>query len=219
MKHLLIGICLLLAWTTHSQLVQIPKPLNNYYHSGTDFSRHHEVLSFFESLQSLFPNQVKIEPYGKTNEGRTLFVVYLSNSENLKNLSAIKNKHLNGDSDEQISIAWLSYNVHGNESCGTEAAMETAYRLLSTESNLLNQTLVIMDPCLNPDGRDRYVNYFKQYHNQSSQLNVESAEHDENWPGGRPNHYLFDLNRDWAWLTQVESKQRINIYNLSLIHI
>ena len=135
---------------------------SNYYHSGTDFSRHHEVLNFFESLQSLFPNQVKIEPYGKTNEGRTLFVVYLSNSENLKNLSAIKNKHLNGDSDEQISIAWLSYNVHGNESCGTEAAMETAYQLLTTESNLLNQTLVIMDPCLNPDGRDRYVNYFKQ---------------------------------------------------------
>lgn len=219
MKSILFVTLLSISGGGFAQLIPIPAPLNTYYHSGNDFSRHHEVVSFFETLQSLYPKQVRLQTYGYTNEGRPLMLVFLASEKNLINLENLRNQHLAGEKSEQTSIVWLSYNVHGNESCGTEAAMETAYRLVTTESKLLEKSLVIMDPCLNPDGRDRYVNYFKQYRNQSGQLHAQSAEHDEIWPGGRPNHYLFDLNRDWAWITQVESQQRLKAYNQWLPHV
>ena len=219
MKNFLFGLIILSSTLLSAQLVTIPSPLNKYYHSGTDFSRHHEVIQYFETLQRMFPSQVTLETYGFTNEGRPLIVAFISSEKNIKSLENIRLNHLSNNKSENISIAWLSYNVHGNESCGTEAAMETAYRLVTSEAKLLENTLVILDPCLNPDGRDRYVNYFKQYHNKTGQVHVQSAEHDENWPGGRPNHYLFDLNRDWAWLTQVESKQRVKVYNQWLPHV
>jgi hypothetical protein len=219
MKNFLFGLIIFSATLVSAQLVSIPSPLNKFYHSGTDFSRHHEVVQFFETLESLYPKQVKVETYGYTNEGRPLIMAFISTEKNFQARENIRVNHLSSNKLENTSIAWLSYNVHGNESCGTEAAMETAYRLVTTDANLLENTLVIMDPCLNPDGRDRYVNYFKQYHNKTGQLQVPSAEHDETWPGGRPNHYLFDLNRDWAWLTQVESQQRIKVYNQWLPHV
>ena len=219
MKNFLFGLIIFSVTLVSAQLVSMPSPLNKYYHSGTDFSRHHEVIQFFEALQQRYPLQINLETYGYTNEGRPLILVFISSEKNIKSLETIRINHLKNDPSENVSIAWLSYNVHGNESCGTEAAMETAYRLLSTEAMRLENTLVIMDPCLNPDGRDRYVNYFKQYHNHTEQVHVQSAEHDETWPDGRPNHYLFDLNRDWAWLTQVESQQRANVYNQWLPHV
>ncbi|NBX38209.1 MAG: zinc carboxypeptidase [Flavobacteriia bacterium] len=219
MKTCVFGMLFSTTFFCSAQLMPLPAPLNTYYHSGNDFSRHDEVLTYFELLQKRYPNQLVLERYGVTNEGRPLFVVYLSSEQNMNSLEEIRRKHALGSQDETLAIAWLSYNVHGNESCGTEAAMETAYRLLTTEQRLLEKNLVILDPCLNPDGRDRYVNYFKQYHNQSGQLNEHSAEHDEPWPGGRLNHYFFDLNRDWAWLTQQESQQRIKLYNEWMPHL
>lgn len=73
----------------------------------------------------------------------------------------------------------------------------------------LKNTVVIMDPCINPDGRDRYANFYNQYGNMPYNSSGDAKEHREPWPGGRANHYLFDLNRDWAWLTQKESRARI----------
>lgn len=210
---------LFLNFQVFGQLTQIPSPLSKYYHSGDDFSWHHEVLNYFSELEKLFPGQVKIEKYGQTYEGRPLVLVYIGTKETISNLSHIQKQHISRESTEKLGIAWLSYNVHGNESCGTEAAMETAYLLLTKNSGLLANTLVIMDPCLNPDGRDRYVNYYKQYHGKHTILNSNSAEHQEEWPGGRLNHYFFDLNRDWAWLTQIESASRIPKYNAWLPHV
>lgn len=219
MKHFLFGIFLLISSLLFAQLASIPSPLNKFYHSGKDFSRYHEVIQFFETLQQRFPSQIILEPYGYTNEGRPLMLVFISSKENIKSIETIQLNHLNNDPSEHVSIAWLSYNVHGNESCGTEAAMETAYRLLTSEADLLKNTLIILDPCLNPDGRERYVNYFKQFQNRTEQVHMQSAEHHEIWPTGRPNHYLFDLNRDWLWLTQVESQQRLKAYNRWLPHV
>ena len=219
MKTILLGLFIWSSLLCYSQLVTVPKPLNTFYHSGKDFSRHHEVVQFFETLQAMYPNQIKLQTYGYTNEGRPLILAFLGTTTTISELESIQKKHLTCAQDERTAITWLSYNVHGNESCGTEAAMETAYRLMTSNTSLLENNLIIIDPCLNPDGRDRYVNYFKQYHNKTTQLHSQSAEHDETWPGGRPNHYLFDLNRDWAWLTQVESQQRIKIYNQWLPHV
>ncbi|MBM3418809.1 MAG: zinc carboxypeptidase, partial [Bacteroidetes bacterium] len=127
------------------------------YTVGTNFTRHDRVVAYFQALQNNFPNEVKTVSYGKTYEGRELLTVFIGAEETIKNLEEIKKNHALLDK-ENLSIVWLSYNVHGNESSGTEAAIETAYRLVTDKKEYLKNVLVIIDPCLNPDGRDRYVN-------------------------------------------------------------
>jgi len=113
----------------------------------------------------------------------------------------------------------MSYNVHGNEASSAEAAMETAYQLISNKQDLLENTVVIIDPSLNPDGRDRYVNWYNQVKTNPYNTDPQATEHNEPWPSGRPNHYLFDLNRDWAWATQVETQQRLKVYLQWMPHV
>ncbi|MEJ6505179.1 MAG: M14 family metallopeptidase [Crocinitomicaceae bacterium] len=200
---------------------QVPPTLTSLlgHELGAGFSRHHEVVSFYENLNAEFASQTVIQDYGQTNEGRKLFLFFMGSKDNINRLEDVRKQHLIKDTSVKIPIIWLSYNVHGNESSATEASMETAFKLLTTHKALLEDALVIIDPCLNPDGRDRYVNFFKQYESDISNSDPASIEHREPWPGGRFNHYLFDLNRDWAWLTQVESQQRIKAYNKWLPHV
>jgi hypothetical protein len=189
------------------------------YNIGEQFTRQHRVVDYFFALEKAFPNHIKVVKTGQTYEKRDLLLCYIGTPENLKKLEEIRQKHLTQAPDEKLAIVWLSYNVHGNESSGTEAAMQTAYRLLTDKIGYLENTVVIMDPCLNPDGRDRYVNFYYQYGANPIDLQRFSASHNETWPGGRPNHYLFDLNRDWAWMTQIESAVRMQQYNQWLPHV
>ncbi|RDY58287.1 M14 family metallopeptidase [Flagellimonas nanhaiensis] len=192
------------------------------YELGTEFTRHHEVVDYYEYLAKEAPDRVKLMEYGQTNERRPLLLAFVSSSDNMNNLETIRQEHLkdtNGTGETSKAIVWLSYNVHGNESVSTEASMKTIYSLLTSKSTYLENTVVIMDPCINPDGRDRYSNWYNQYKNSPFQVDPNSKEHHEGWWSGRSNHYMFDLNRDWAWLTQVESQQRIKVYNKWLPHV
>ncbi len=186
---------------------------------GDHFNDHHTVVAYFKQLEANANGGLILEEYGRTAENRPLVVAYFSTPENLKRIEEIKKAHSSLDKNENIAIVWMSYNVHGNESSGTEAAMQTAYELLTQHQDWLKNTLVIMDPCINPDGRDRYVHWYNQVANATPNSDPSAAEHDEPWPSGRPNHYMFDLNRDWAWLTQVESQQRIKLYNQWMPHV
>jgi hypothetical protein len=107
--------------------------------------------------------------------------------------------------------------VHGNEASSSEASLLTLYALVdpknSQSKEWLKNIVVIIDPCVNPDGRDRYVNWFNSITGFDYNPRLDAREHREPWPGGRTNHYNFDLNRDWAWQTQVESRQRMTKYN------
>lgn len=217
-KRSLFALLALATFTAYGQSLQSPEQFFGYP-LGTYFSRHHQVVDYFEQLEKNASSSIKVEKYGQTNEHRDLIVAYISSEENLKNIDEIRKQHSDLSTNEKVAIVWLSYNVHGNESAGTEAAMQTAYELISEKQEWLKNTLVILDPCINPDGRDRYVNWYNQYVNNDLNANRESIEHNEPWPSGRPNHYMFDLNRDWAWLTQVESQQRIALYNLWLPHV
>ena len=118
---------------------------------------------------------------------------------------------------------WLSYSVHGNESSSTEAAMETLFSFANTTNNKtmewLKRTILIIDPCINPDGRDRYVQFYTMTGNHPPDADIGTREHQEPWPGGRTNHYYFDLNRDWTWQTQTETVQRLRLYNRWMPHI
>ncbi len=162
---------------------------------------------------------VSLRQYGETNEHRPLYVAFISTAENISNLENIRLNnlrlaHLTKDKAAPVentpAIVWLSYNVHGNEPSSSEAAMLTLFSLvdpgnLNTKEWLKN-TVVVIDPCLNPDGRDRYVNWFNSMVGNNYDPAKYARDHDEPWPGGRTNHYNFDLNRDWAWQTQVESR-------------
>ncbi|MGB1451688.1 MAG: M14 metallopeptidase family protein, partial [Marinirhabdus sp.] len=194
------------------------------YQLGTQFSRHADVVNYFAHVAQNSP-MVTYAGYGKTNERRPLTYAVVSSPENLANIETIRTDNLKntgimaGSVAPKTAIVWLSYNVHGNEASSTEAAMATLYKIVTEKQAWLENTVVLMDPCVNPDGRDRYANWYNQVAAQPYDVKQMAAEHNEPWPGGRSNHYLFDLNRDWAWATQVESQQRLKIYNQWLPHI
>ncbi len=192
------------------------------YELGTKWTPHHKIVKYFSEVASYTTQLMKLEQYGTTNEGRELILAIISSAENMQKLDAIRKNNLALASGQlgnvnTPTIVWLSYNVHGNETSSSEVAMKMLYELVSGKNNKLNDwiknVVVIIDPCLNPDGRDRYVNWYNSMAGRNPNSNMDSREHNEPWPGGRTNHYNFDLNRDWTWQTQVETQQRIKKYN------
>jgi hypothetical protein len=201
------------------------------YQLGAKFTLHYKVVQYYEYLAANSKN-VKLQYYGKTNEGRELVLAFVANNENIGKLDEIRKSNLAnagiGDGaiiPNQPAIVWLSYNVHGNESVSTEASMQTIFDMLDPTNTKtkawLNNTIVVVDPCINPDGRDRYVNFYNPVASLIPDAKPYAREHREPWPGGRANHYLFDLNRDWAWQSQIETKQRLAVYNqwLPQVHV
>ena len=198
------------------------------YELGERFSRHHQVVDYFKHVAETNDN-VTLKKYGQTYEHRPLYLAYITAHENFSKLEELRENHLKvagvleGTSDDDIAVVWLSYNVHGNEASSIEASMKTIFALVDPANQRtkewLKNTIVIIDPCINPDGRDRYANWYNQFGNSPYNKNPDSKEHHEPWLSGRPNHYMFDLNRDWAWATQVESQQRLKQYNKWLPHI
>jgi len=198
------------------------------YEMGGQFTTHSDLERYFEKLAAA-TDRMKIEPYGKTYEGRTLYTIIISSPRNLARLDAIKAatarladpRKATPEEAQRIAaempvVLWFGYNVHGNEAASSEAAMQVAYELSASQDervrNWLDNAVVVMDPMQNPDGRDRYVAGYRQALGAYPRGDRFAAEHQERWPGGRPNHYLFDLNRDWAWLSQAETRQRIPRY-------
>ena len=229
MRNLLSITCFLLVCVSSfaQQNLLSPKEFLGY-ELGERFTRHHRVVEYFQHVAAALPN-VEFHQYGETYEHRPLVYVVIASPENYARLEQIRQDNLRragmaeGNPSTKISIVWLSYNVHGNEANSMEAAMQTLYELADPNNakskEWLKNTVVIMDPCINPDGRDRYANFYNQYGNRIVNPHPEAKEHREPWPGGRSNHYWFDLNRDWAWLTQTESQQRIKIYNQWMPHV
>ena len=216
----------LLAFQSQAQQITSPKDYLGY-ELGDVFSRNHQVVDYFKTIAQE-SDMVQVQSYGKTNEGRELILAYVSTAQNLSKMEAIRKNNLaqagllaQAAEDNGLAVVWLSYNVHGNEASSSEAAMNTVYKLITEHPEYLENLIVLMDPMVNPDGRDRYVNWFNQVQSKPYNQDLDSKEHNEPWPGGRPNHYLFDLNRDWAWLSQVESQQRIAVYNqwLPQVHV
>jgi hypothetical protein len=198
------------------------------YEIGTRFTLHHSVSAYLRHIEKAIPNS-KLIRYGETYEGRPLELMVLSSKENLENLAEIREQHIDrmnggtGNAEyDDVSIIWLSYNVHGNEAACTEAALEVLHSLAQSilaEDAFLEKVVILLDPCLNPDGHDRYAVWFNQNASRFPNADLNGQEHDEPWPGGRPNHYLFDLNRDWAWQKQQESQMRSLIYRRWMPHV
>ena len=192
---------------------------------GDRFTPHHDVLRYCQELARRSP-RVRIQQYGRTPEGRELILLFISTPENLARLDTIRSTQQSladprtGFDLDQLSshpgVVWLSYNVHGNEAACTEAALQVAYHLAASQhpevATLRNSLVTIIDPLLNPDGRERYVHGYHSRAPLVANPDGNGREHREPWPGGRSNHYYFDLNRDWAWLSQPETRARIAQY-------
>ena len=184
----------------------------------------HDVRRYFEALREANPNRVAIFDYAESWEGRQLFYVAISSADNMRRIGEIKanmqrlaDPRLTTQADasaiieNQPAVTWLSYGVHGNEISPPDSAMLTAYHLLASRGDgrverILRDTVVIIDPMQNPDGRDRFIHHFEMAEGLEPDADRISAEHNEPWPGGRTNHYLFDLNRDWFIRTQPETR-------------
>jgi hypothetical protein len=199
------------------------------YELGDRFTPHYKVVQYFRHVADVMPN-IDVQQYGETYEHRPLIYAIVSSQQNFDKLEQIRTDNLKRAAmmegqpgGSSAVVVWLSYNVHGNEANSMEASMWTLYDLANTANaktqEWLKNTVVILDPCINPDGRDRYANFYNQYGNDPANASTDAYEHYEPWPGGRSNHYLFDLNRDWAWQTQIESRQRLKVYNSWLPHV
>jgi hypothetical protein len=201
------------------------------YPLGSKYTPHYKIVNYFSYVATVSSNQMKVEQYGETYEGKPLILAFVSSPGNFARLEATRKNNLRlaqilKDKPGEVSgpaIVWFSFNVHGNETSSSEVAMKLLYELLNpanaTTKEYLENVIVIIDPCINPDGRDRYVNWHTQMIGNNANANPDAREHSEPWPGGRTNHYNFDLNRDWAWQTQIETKARVEKYNEWMPHV
>lgn len=199
------------------------------YLSGDRISSHGELMSYLEALEDAVPDQVKIVEYARSWEGRKLVYAFVGSPENIGRLDGISEdmkrladprqtsqEEANNLIEAMPAIVCLSYGVHGNEISSPDAALITAYHLLAAQNDpvvqkILANTVVMIDPTQNPDGRDRFVHNFTIAEGLEPDASPMAAEHNEPWPGGRTNHYYFDLNRDWLALTQPETRGRVRV--------
>lgn len=230
-RHKLFFLLLFLGlFTSVRAQTQLVSP-NEYlgYELGTHFTPHEKVLGYFKTVAQNSP-LVSYKQYGTTYEGRELGVVFVTSRQNQGRLEEIRTNNIKrtglieGEpTTDNTAIVWLSYNVHGDEASSSEAAMKALYELArpgnERTKEWLQNTVVIMDPMVNPDGRDRYADWYNHVVGEQPNVHVNAREHHQPWPGGRTNHYYFDLNRDWAWLTQKASRKRIDLYQKWLPHI
>lgn len=207
----------------------VPRPIDTLGHEiGERFTRQHMLLAYLTKLAES-SDRVRIEQYGWTHQRRPLVKLTISSPANLARLDEIMATNLEltdprstsaeraGEiAENNPAIAWFSFNVHGNEASCSEAAMQVAYTLAAAQNeeviDILDKVVLVIEPMINPDGRERYVSFFDNAFGFSPNNARYTAEHDEPWPGARTNHYHFDLNRDWLWMVHPESRSRIEAY-------
>lgn len=190
---------------------------------GSRLARHEEVVQAFESWAAT-SDRLQLSTYGRTYEGRPLLRAVISSEANLARLDELRDamarladpRGLSEGDGEQLmqdlpAVAWMGYSVHGDELSGVDAALALAHHLIaSTDADvaaLLDDVIIVMDPCMNPDGRMRIVSQIEQSFGYVQNLDYASM-HRGRWPGGRGNHYLFDMNRDWMTGIAPETRGR-----------
>ena len=187
------------------------------------------IGDYLQALAKAAPGQTRLVEYARSWEGRPLWLLAIGSPQRLGALDQVKRdlqrladpRGLStADADRLVGelpvVVWLVHGVHGNEISSSDAALQEAYHLLAAQGDadvdaVRREALVLIDPMQNPDGRARFV--FQNSIARAMQPDAApySAEHDEPWPGGRSNHYLFDMNRDWFAQTQPETRGRIAI--------
>lgn len=198
-----------------------------------------DVEKYFEALAAAQPNRMKIFDYATSWEGRRLYYAVIGSEQNIRRIAEIKEgmkklhdpRRTSAEEAKKLraslpAVVGISSAVHGNEISSPEAVMLAAYHLLASRKSglvdsVMANVLTLLDPLQNPDGRDRFVHSYRMNEGLEPDESMFAAERNEPWPGGRSNHYLFDMNRDWFALTQPETRGRVKYLNewLPLIHV
>ena len=198
--------------------------------SGARITSPESITLYLKALHAAAPERTRLVEYARTWEGRPLHVLVIGSAERMANLESVKQglqaladprRVAGAEVDALIKrlpvVTWLMHAVHGNEISSSDAALAEAYHLLAADGDpavdlILRESLVLIDPLENPDGRARFVSQNLQGEAALPDAEPVSAEHDEPWPGGRTNHYLFDMNRDWFAQSQPETRGRTTVF-------
>ncbi len=205
----------------------VPKPKDIIYHEvGEWHVTHDRLVNYMQALARTAPGRVKLETMGFTYEGRPQVLLIITSPSNHQRLEEIRLQHLqlsdparsaSLDVSKMPIVTWIGHSIHGNEQSGTNASLVSAYYLASAQGNqieqLLENTIILFDPSFNPDGMQRFSTWVNQHRSKNLVADNNSREFREVWPGGRFNHYWFDLNRDWLPAVHVESQNRLNWYH------
>ena len=201
----------------------IPKPSEIIGHEVGEWHVTHDKLVQYMYAVAESSDRVLIEETGKTYENRPLLILKVSSNKNIKVLEKIQKKHIeisNGkkmnEFENMPAVVYQGYGVHGNEASASNASILGIYYLAASNSEetneILNNTVILFDPCLNPDGFQRFANWVNSNKNLVPNPDNNDREFSEVWPGGRTNHYWFDLNRDWLPVQLPESQARLKTF-------
>ena len=187
-------------------------------------------MRYLQALAEAAPERTKLIAYGESWEGRALYVLVIASPARSARLDAVQAdlrrladpRSLSEDEAEELVrtlpvVSWFLHSVHGDELSSSDAARAKAYHLLAAENDdgveqILRESIVLIDPLQNPDGRERFIFQNLMARGYPPDTLPVAAEHDETWPSGRVNHYLFDMNRDWIVHTQPETAGRVRLW-------
>ena len=205
----------------------IPKPKDIiHHHVGEWHVTHDRLVNYMYALAKAAPGRIRLEQMGYTYETRPQVLLVITSPENHRNLEQIRQQHVmltdpSGsaqlNTSEMPIVVYIGHSIHGNEPSGANASLLSAYYLAAAKGkqidDLLKNTVILLDPAFNPDGLQRFSTWANQHRSRHLVSDPYSREFSEVWPGGRYNHYWFDLNRDWLPAQHVESRNRLDWFH------
>lgn len=206
----------------------IPKPKDIIYHEvGEWHVTHDRLVNYMKAIAAAAPDRVKLEIMGLSYENRPQVLLIITSKKNHANLEQVRQQHVQLTDPAQSAalntatmpvVVWIGHSIHGNEPSGANAALLSAYYLAAAQGKqideLLDNVVILFDPSFNPDGLQRFSTWANQHRSKNLVSDPNSREFNEVWPGGRFNHYWFDLNRDWLPAVHVESQNRLKWFHL-----
>ncbi|MBA2500576.1 MAG: zinc carboxypeptidase [Chitinophagaceae bacterium] len=201
----------------------IPKPEDVIHHQVGEYHvTHDRLVNYMRAVAAANPDRIKIETMGYTYERRPQVLLIITSKKNHENLEQIRQQHLILSDPERSAslsidnmpiVVYIGHSIHGNEPSGSNASLLTVYYLAAGQGkeieNMLDNTIILFDPSFNPDGLQRFSTWANQHKSKNLVTDPSSREFNEVWPGGRFNHYWFDLNRDWLPAVHPESQNRL----------
>jgi len=205
----------------------VPKPKDVVHHEvGEWHITHDRLVNYMKAVAAAAPERIKLETMGFTYEGRPQVLLIITSPKNQQRLEEIRQQHVKLTDPLQSSslpadnmpvVVWMGHSIHGNEPSGSNAALLSVYYLAAAQGkqidDLLDNVVILFDPSFNPDGLQRFSTWANQHKSKNLVSDPNSREFNEVWPGGRFNHYWFDLNRDWLPAVHVESQNRLKWYH------
>ncbi len=213
--------------TNVSYSPSVPKPKDIIYHEvGEWHVTHDRLVNYMKAIAAAAPERVKLETIGYTYESRPQVLLIITSPANHRRLEEIRQQHLvlsdpaksaSANTASMPVVVWVGHSIHGNEASGANASLLSAYYLAAAQGkqidDLLENTVILFDPAFNPDGLQRFSTWANQHKSKNLVSDPNSREFNEVWPGGRFNHYWFDLNRDWLPAVHPESQGRLHWFH------